>query len=218
MEQQDTREIQQTFSKKELRQQRREERREAIEQTQTRKKITRIIWWGISIGIVFALIGGIAWTIVAHKPPPLGEDFSREIAHEGATHVTENESVAYQSNPPTSGNHWPDPLRDGIYEEEKPDEAIVHSMEHGRIWISYRPDISEEAEERLRAIAKREARVILTPRAANDTDIALAAWNRLDAFDVSADGFFDENRVKDFIRRYRDKGPEYVPQMTGKTY
>lgn len=218
MEEFQAKEIHQEFSKKELRDQRREERRSAEESARMRKKMMRVVWWAIGIGAIGVLIGGIVWAIIANRPAPLGEDFSREVPHEGATHVTEGQKVTYRSNPPTSGDHWPDPLRDGIYEEEKPDEAIVHSMEHGRAWISYRPAISSEIKESLRAIAKREARVILTPRAANTTDIALAAWNRLDTFDLNANGSFDENRVKDFIRRYRDKGPEYVPQMTGKTY
>lgn len=226
-------EIQQEVSKKELRTQRRDERRSAEESARRRKKITRVVWWIIGIGAISALIGGIVWAVIANKPAPLGEDFSRAVPHEGAAHVTEGEKVTYRSNlpdssprveagkagPPTSGNHWPDPLRDGVYDEEKPDEAIVHSMEHGRVWLSYRPDISDNIKDRLRAIAKREARVILTPRAANTTDIALAAWNRLDAFDLEGLALSAvEGRVRDFIRRYRDKGPEYVPQMIGKSY
>lgn len=217
MEEPQTEEIhqRQEFLKKELRRERRDERRSAEEQARGRKKIIRAVWWIIGIGAIGALIGGIVWVIIVNKSVPLGEDFSRAMSHEGATHITEGEKVAYQSNPPTSGPHWPDPLRDGIYEEEKPDEAVVHSMEHGRIWISYRSSIPGDIKERLRAIAKREARVILTPRAANSADIALAAWNRLDAFSKDE---FNESRVRDFIRRYRDKGPEYVPQMVGKTY
>lgn len=203
------------FSKKELRMQRREERRGAEAFAQRKKKIMRAVWWVVGMSAIAALIGGIVWAIIANKPAPLGEDFSRAMPHEGATHVTEGDKVTYQSNPPTSGNHWPDPLRDGIYDEEKPDEAVVHSMEHGRVWISYRPDIPDSIKKQLRVIAKREARVIMTPRLENDDDIALAAWNRLDAFHEEE---FTESRVRDFIRRYRDKGPEYVPQMTGKTY
>ena len=208
-------EVQQEFLKKELRMQRREERRNTEEKVQQKKKVMYVLWWIAGIALFGALIGGIVWAIIANKPAPLGEDFSRAMPDEGATHVTEGEKVTYQSQPPTSGDHWPDPLRDGIYDIEKPDEAIVHSLEHGRIWISYRPDIPDEIKEQVRAIAKREVRVIVTPRAANATDIALAAWNRLDTFSKEE---FNESRVRDFIRRYRDKGPEYVPQMTGKTY
>ena len=52
--------------------------------------------------------------------------------------------------------------------------------------------------------------MVVTSRALNDTDIALAAWGRLDAFNL-ADGVLDEVRVKDFITRYVNRGPERVP-------
>jgi len=153
----------------------------------------------------------------------LGPDYSLDMLSEGANHVSEGTNVPYQSNPPTSGSHWSDPLRDGVYDSEKPDEALVHSLEHGRIWISYQLSLPQSAVDQLKSIVSKQSRVILTPRAANDTAIALAAWTRLDTFNLVADGeqlalSEVEGRILDFIQRYRDKGPEYVPQMTGKKY
>lgn len=148
----------------------------------------------------------------------LGQDYSKSMPHEGAAHVSEGTKVTYQSNPPTSGSHWPDPLLDGIYDVEKPDEALVHSLEHGRVWISYQSSLPQSAMDQLKSLAQREKRVILTRRESNETSIALAAWQRLDAFNLDDTGNVDEQRILDFIQRYRDKGPEYVPQMTGKRY
>jgi hypothetical protein len=48
----------------------------------------------------------------------------------------------------------------------------------------------------------------------NDTDIALAAWCRLDKFNLENNNFNKDNlnqikqRIKDFILRYENKGPE----------
>ena len=42
--------------------------------------------------------------------------------------------------------------------------------------------------------------------------------SRYDTFELTEANLVDEQRVEDFIARYRDKGPEYVPQMTGKRY
>jgi hypothetical protein len=179
------------------------------------------LWSGVGLLVAAALVFFVTFSNPGERTPPpdvAGEDFSREMPQEGATHVAEGAEVSYQSNPPTSGSHWSDPLRDGVYQSEKPDEALVHSLEHGRIWISYRPNIGEETIQALEDLARSEHRIILTPREANDSDIALAAWARLDTFNLSEDGTFDAQRVLDFIARYRDQGPEYVPQMTGKTY
>ena len=118
----------------------------------------------------------------------------------------------YNSNPPTSGKHWSDgqaPVARGVYEQEFPDEALVHNLEHGEIWISYQPDIPDNIKEELRAIARDSYKVVLTPRAKNDTDIAVAGWGRLDKFNL--EGALDRGRIEDFIQRYRNKGPELVP-------
>jgi len=60
-------------------------------------------------------------------------------ASEGSDHVTTK--VTYKSNPPTSGNHNPTPASDGIYEpgNTPATENLVHSLEHGRIQIQYKP-------------------------------------------------------------------------------
>jgi len=180
-----------------------------------------LLWGGVGILVAGGLVALLTFanpSEVSQSQEPTGQDYSTQMSHEGATHVAEGTEVSYQSNPPTSGSHWPDPLLDGLYDTEKPDEALVHSLEHGRIWVSYKPDIGEEAIQALKNVLEGQSRVILTPRAANDTHIALAAWTRLDTFNLSEGGTFDAQRILDFVIRYRDKGPEYVPQMTGKIY
>lgn len=166
----------------------------------------------IVVGVVLLIVIGLGAYLLVSLQEPLGKDSSQEMPYEGATHVAEGIDVQYQSNPPTSGSHWPVPLKDGVYETEKPDEAIVHSMEHGRVWISYKPTIPDSVKEALEDF--KQAQVIITPRAANDTDIALAAWQRLDAFNLE-NGQLDAKRVKDFISRYKNKGPEYIPSNAG---
>ena len=207
--------MEEQLSKKERKDLRREERHDGQVRERRMKKTKKLAVWAISLGVI--VVAG--WFgIQALTPEPLSEDYSRIMLQEGASHVQEGTRVAYQSNPPTSGNHWSNPLRDGIYDTEKPDEAIIHSLEHGRVWISYNPSISDEAKQALKDALKGQFGVILTPRSLNETDITLTAWTRLDTFDLNLDGTIDTKRVLDFIQRYRNKGPEYVPQNTGKTY
>lgn len=164
-----------------------------------------------------AIVGGIVFFFISNRKAP-GTDYSREVSYEGDTHVAEGTEVTYQSNPPTSGNHWSVPLSDGVYKTEKPDEALVHSLEHGRVWISYKPSLPANIIEQLEKLGSGQA-LIVTSRTANETDIALAAWTRLDTFNLAPDGTLDEQRVRDFINRYKNKGPEFIPGSGGgKTY
>lgn len=207
--------MEEILSKKERKDLKRQAKVENIERERRMRRTKKLVVWGILI----VVIGVAGWLgIQAITPEPLGEDYSQAMPYEGATHVAEGARVVYESNPPTSGNHWPDPLRDGVYETEKPDEAAVHGLEHGRIWITYKPSIGQGGIDALKEATKGQFGVIISPRAANEIDIALAAWTRLDTFNLSEDGTLDTKRILDFIQRYRNKGPEYVPQMTGKTY
>lgn len=207
--------MEERLSKKERKDLRRQERREGQTRERRTRKTKKLVVWAFFLGVI--VVAG--WFgIQALTPEPLGEDYSRVMPHEGGTHVQEGTYVSYQSNPPTSGNHWPDPLRDGIYDGEKPDGAVIHSLEHGRVWITYKLDIGQEAIVALQEAVKGQSGTIMSPRVANETDIALAAWTRLDTFNLREDGTLDAKRVREFIQRYRNKGPEYVPQNTGKTY
>lgn len=128
---------------------------------------------------------------------------------QGREHIAQGHEHSYNSNPPTSGWHYPQAAEWGAYREELPDETIIHNLEHGGIWISYKPDISEEIRAKLEGFFEKWGRkIIVAPRAKNDADIALAAWTRLDTFAVSE---YSEERVEQFIRAYRNKGPEFVP-------
>jgi hypothetical protein len=62
-------------------------------------------------------------------------------------HVSEGQSVEYNSVPPTSGNHWPRWSNCGFFEEEIPDERVVHNLEHSNIVVSYNLTSPEEVDQ-----------------------------------------------------------------------
>lgn len=181
------------------------------------RKVRKIGVWAVGALIVVGGAYGIYQALPEERQ--LGTDYSRAIEDGGQEHTKEGEkTTTWKSNPPVSGPHWPDPQRDGIYDKELPEEGVVHSLEHGRIWISYKPSIPDATKEALRELARKNTYIVVSIRAANETDVALAAWNHLDTLNLNTDGSFDAVRVQDFIDRYRDKGPEKVPFMTGKEY
>lgn len=133
-------------------------------------------------------------------------------------------SYAGYSNPPTYGDHHGfdsagtdvnpgiTPRPTGVYTSEQPDEDLIHNLEHGHVWISYDPALISATD--LAALEKlvRDGSpstngggvgVILTPRAANDTAIALASWARLLTLDS-----YNPTTIRNFVETNRGKAPE----------
>lgn len=125
----------------------------------------------------------------------------------GRNHISAGTAGSgYNSNPPSSGPHWPEPAKNGIYDTPLPDEQLIHSMEHGYVWIAYSGDIGEDKNRLATIVSDDDWKVLMTPRDKNDSKIALTAWGRVLKMDQ-----LDENKVKDFIRTYRNRGPEKTP-------
>lgn len=125
------------------------------------------------------------------------ENLGQEHIEVGAQHK------AYNSNPPTSGPHYVQPADWNFYDNELPDEQLVHNLEHGGIWISYK-DIDERTLEQIKLIQKSNpGSVIVTPRAANDSKIVVASWTRLEKMDT-----YNEPKILDFIKANKNKSPE----------
>ena len=65
-------------------------------------------------------------------------------AHPGALqhqHVTG--PVDYSLNPPAGGPHNATWMNAGVYTKPIPSERAVHNLEHGAVWITYRPNLSK---------------------------------------------------------------------------
>lgn len=171
------------------------------------KKIFKWLVWLIILGL-------IAWWVVSgvRKNLPTGEDFSVTFESVGREHITIGSEGTltegtYNSNPPASGPHYPNPANTGFYDEPLPDQLPIHNLEHGDVWIAFHPRVSDSVKKELESLAGRY--VIVTPREANDFDISVVAWQRIDSFDLE-DDVLPEQRIKDFILRYDNQGPEQV--------
>jgi len=119
--------------------------------------------------------------------------------------------VTYRTNPPTSGPHNPVPAPDREYAKAPPAENYVHSLEHGRIELQYRPGAPPAVLGALRAVYRESSdKMLLFPNNTGmDYEVAATAWkHRLGCPKYGA-------RVPDALRAfrdaYRDRGPEQVP-------
>jgi hypothetical protein len=125
----------------------------------------------------------------------------------GNNHV--NGDVQYKTDPPSGGNHNPNPAAAGTYtvDNKPPDAQIVHALEHGYIAIWYRPDVTPATLTDLQTLAAKYDRdVLLVPRASMAKPVAATAWHRRLLCTQP-----DTTALETFITAYRNQGPEKIP-------
>jgi hypothetical protein len=94
-----------------------------------------------------------------------------------ADHVELGEQVDYEQTPPLGGDHWEVWQNCAFYDEPVMNELAVHSMEHGAVWITYRPDLAADQVDLIRAYTE-EPYVLASPWE-DDTlpaPIVFSAW------------------------------------------
>lgn len=195
-------------SKKEYYEAARQEKMQARKLQTSEGKQRRVLTWtavAVPVGIIIALLAYILIKTGGASIPDIGQTFpdqGRDHIADGASHP------AYNSNPPTSGWHYATPADWGVVKEELPQERLVHNLEHGGIVIQYKPDLDKTIVEKLENLKKSafECKLVVAPYKGLDKAIALTAWHRLYKTDT-----YEETTIKNFIKKYRDTGPEFVP-------
>lgn len=132
-------------------------------------------------------------------------------------HVTTCSAVTYETDPPSSGPHYPVWAAFKTYGVAVNPGFLVHALEHGAIVISWRCDNGCEASlAALQTMLDARAadplcdplvkhRIIVVPRPTQD--VALAAWGWGASFKADC---FDLAGLSDFIDAWYAKGPENV--------
>jgi len=147
------------------------------------------------------VIAGIVWLIVT--PGKTRKKLGESFAIQGQEHIDIGAShIAYNSNPPTSGPHYAQPAKWGVYDKELADEQLIHNLEHGGIWISY-TGIDDETKTKLEKLTQSYVKIIVEPRAKDDALIVLVSWGRLQKFQS-----YDEQGIVAFIKANTNQSPE----------
>ena len=130
-------------------------------------------------------------------------------AHDGA--------VTYHTNPPTSGNHNPDPAPDGYYPNGPlPKERNVHALEHGRIEIQWKPGTPQNVINTLEAIFNEPLKgksgyheLLFENNTGMPFQVAAASWQHYLGCPTWNKNVIDA--IRDYREQYVDKGPEFIP-------
>jgi putative peptide zinc metalloprotease protein len=171
------------------------------------KKPAKVLWaWSkptparFALGSAAALAGvallAVAWVprlILPEEPLPPGVE-----AFEISSRVHVTTPVAYPQRPPVGGNHAPIWQNCGFYDAPIANENGVHSLEHGAVWITYRPDLAHGQVASLRRLARNEHYVLVSPYSDLPSPVVASAWGRQARL-----GSADDPLLQQFIHRFR---------------
>jgi Protein of unknown function (DUF3105) len=175
--------------------------------------------WG---PIAISIIGFGAWKVYEkdHQPPWQERAASIEGIHNYLE--TNKDWFVYDPNvgnhkagvltypiyPPVGGVHngqWQNCMGD-VYPAAIPKEQATHSLEHGAVWIAYRPDLPADQVEKLASKVRNVEFTLMSPYPGLDAPISLQAWGYQLKLDNANDG-----RIDDFINALR-KNTSQEPQ------
>jgi hypothetical protein len=111
-------------------------------------------------------------------------------------------TVKYPQTPPAGGDHNATPQTCQVYTEPIANEHAVHSLEHGAVWVTYRPDLPAAQVSILKAKVEGNAYRLLSPFPGLKSAVSLQAWGRQIFVDSASD-----SKVDKFLKAYT-QGPQ----------
>ncbi|MFF0306136.1 DUF3105 domain-containing protein [Streptosporangium sp. NPDC004379] len=174
-----------------------------------KERRTAFLMWGIGGAVIVLLVGVVAFYMVNVRATT-SLDGVATADYPGAQHV--ETKVAYKETPPMGGEHNPAWQTCAVYDKPINSENAVHSMEHGAVWITYRPDLPKDQVDKLKELASQDY-MLMSPYPDLPAKIVLSSWNRQLTVNSA-----DDPRVPKYIAKYRNSGdqaPELGASCTG---
>ncbi|MBB2911978.1 hypothetical protein FHS43_003258 [Streptosporangium becharense] len=160
------------------------------------------LMWGVGGAVIVLLVGVVGFYLVNDRATN-SLDGVTSANYPAAQHVLTK--VSYKENPPVGGEHHPSWQNCGVYDQPINNENAVHSLEHGAVWITYRPDLPTAEVDRLKKLASSDY-MLLSPYPGLPAKIVASSWNRQLTFDKA-----DDPRLPKFIAKYKN-GPD-TPEL-----
>jgi hypothetical protein len=180
---------------------------------QARRRNTVIV--AASVAVV-ALVGGVSWAVVgaggsgSPTQPTVALTGLQTYPGLARDHVTGK--VAYPQTPPVGGKHSATWQNCGVYSAPVPSEQAVHSLEHGAMWITYRPDLPASDLKALLDDVPGVPYALVSPYPGLPSPIVATAWGVQLKLPTASDP-----RLRSFITTYKtgSKAPEPGGECTG---
>ncbi len=184
-------------------------KRQQVHDRQRRQKLRSNLIWGAAGLVVLVIIGLIVWQGVR---PAAGE--SIPIMAGSSQHIdVDSDAGEYNSDPPTSGPHYPEEAEAGFYDTniyKFPAGYLGHNLEHGYVIFWYNCDLLDEAgctelKSQIRAVMDElgGVKMIAYPWPSLDVPLSITSWGRLQKFAA-----FDAAGAKAFYSANLNRAPE----------
>jgi hypothetical protein len=115
-------------------------------------------------------------------------------------HVTG--SVAYPQTPPVGGDHAEVWTTCAVYTTPLKNEQAVHSLEHGAVWVTYRPDLPADQVSLLAGVVSKYPYGLMSPFPGLSSPVVASAWGLQLSLNSATDP-----RLQEFVAKYQN-GPQ----------
>lgn len=163
-----------------------------------------------------ALVGGTSWAVVGSSGS--GSSTQNKVALTGMQtysglardHVAG--PVSYPQTPPVGGAHSSTWQNCGVYSTPVHNENAVHSLEHGAMWITYRPGLAAPELATLLSDVSGQPYALVSPYPGLQSPIVASVWGVQLKLSSASDP-----RLKAFVDTFRSgtQAPEPGGECTG---
>jgi hypothetical protein len=178
-------------------------KRTRVTSAQTEGTNTRQIIIAVVVGLSILLLGILLF--LSLRGPAAIDGLERVV---GLSRGHDENAVYPEANqlPPIGGIHDPTWQNCGIYDTVLETKNVIHSLEHGAVWVTYSLELSESDVSTLQEIVESENFVVLSPYTGLRSQVVLTAWG----IQLEVDSV-DDSRIETFIERYQ-QGPQ-TPEL-----
>ncbi|MEQ4716555.1 DUF3105 domain-containing protein [Nonomuraea sp. B19D2] len=191
---------------KEKAQARREHLAKMRAEQKRKQRRAALLMWGAGGLIIVVLVGLVGFYLIK-QARETSLDAVANSKYEGGQHVWN--AVKYKETPPVGGEHNNYWQMCSIYDKPIHSEHAVHSLEHGAVWITYRPDLPKAQVDKLKEVATSTGQqdyMLVSPYPGLPSPVVVSSWGHQLKLNDPADP-----KLSAFIKKFQN-GPD-TPEL-----
>jgi len=189
---------------------------EAVKAEQLRQQRRRnALWVGAAVMAAVVLVAGAVWAGSRRSGGPTATGDGQIAGLQTFSGLARDHvkgKVSYPQTPPVGGQHSAVWQNCGIYISPVTNENAVHSLEHGAMWITYRPDLAVSQVDAIRSAVAGQPYALVSPYPGLPAPVVATVWGAQLRLDSAGDP-----RLQTFINAYKSgsQAPEPRGECTG---